>query len=123
MAAELYGLEILSRNIEDETNNTTRFLIIGKRATPASGDDKTSLLISADNKPGALYRMLEPLARNGISMTRIESRPSRQGMWNYVFFVDIEGHKSEPSISKAIQELSATASMVKILGSYPRAVL
>lgn len=123
MAAELYGLQILSRNIEDETNNTTRFLIIGKRATPASGDDKTSLLISADNKPGALHRMLEPLARNGISMTRIESRPSRQGMWNYVFFVDIEGHKSEPSISKALKDLSETASMVKILGSYPRAVL
>ncbi|MDH5712226.1 MAG: prephenate dehydratase [Gammaproteobacteria bacterium] len=123
MAAELYGLDILSRNIEDETNNTTRFLIIGKRATPASGNDKTSLLVSADNKPGALYRMLEPLARNGISMTRIESRPSRQGMWNYVFFVDIEGHKSEPDISKALKELSETAGMVKILGSYPRAVL
>ena len=123
MAAELYGLDILSRNIEDESNNTTRFLIIGKRATPPSGDDKTSLLITADNKPGALYRMLEPLARNGISMTRIESRPSRRGMWNYVFFVDIEGHKSEPSINQAISELNGTASMVKILGSYPRAVL
>lgn len=123
MAAELYGLEIMSRNIEDETNNTTRFLIIGKRATPASGDDKTSLLITADNKPGSLYRMLEPLARNGISMSRIESRPSRQGMWNYVFFVDIEGHKSEPAISKALKELGETAGMVKILGSYPRAVL
>ncbi|MDH5444540.1 MAG: prephenate dehydratase [Gammaproteobacteria bacterium] len=123
MAAELYGLDILSRNIEDETNNTTRFLIIGKRATPPSGDDKTSLLVTADNKPGALYRMLEPLARNGISMTRIESRPSRQGMWNYVFFVDVEGHKSEPDINKALKELSETAGMVKVLGSYPRAVL
>lgn len=123
MAAELYSLDILSRNIEDETNNTTRFLIVGKRATPPSGDDKTSLLVSADNKPGSLFRMLEPLARNGISMTRIESRPSRQGMWNYVFFVDIEGHKSETSISKALNELGETAAVVKILGSYPRAVL
>ena len=74
-----------------------------------------------DNKSGSLYHMLEPLARNNISMTRIESRPSRQGMWNYVFFVDVEGHKSEPSISKALTELSETASMVKILGSYPQA--
>lgn len=86
IAAELYGLNIVSRNIEDEVNNTTRFLVIGKRVTPPSGDDKTSLLLLADNKPGSLYRMLEPLARNGISMTRIESRPSGQGMWNYVFF-------------------------------------
>jgi len=122
-AAELYGLTILVRNIEDEVNNTTRFLIIGKRATPASGDDKTSLLVMTDNKPGSLYRMLEPLARNGISMTRIESRPSRQGMWNYIFFVDVEGHTSEPHLAKALRELGETASRVKVLGAYPRAVL
>lgn len=76
-----------------------------------------------DNKSGSLYHMLEPLARNNISMTRIESRPSRQGMWTYVFFVDVEGHKSERSINQALKELGESASMVKILGSYPRAVL
>ncbi|MDH5178778.1 MAG: prephenate dehydratase [Gammaproteobacteria bacterium] len=123
IAAELYGLNILSRNIEDQVNNTTRFLVIGKRATPPSGDDKTSLLLITDNKPGALYRMLEPLARNGISMTRIESRPSGQGMWNYVFFVDVEGHQSEPALAKALQDLAETSTKVKVLGSYPRAVL
>ena len=122
-AADLYGLNILVRNIEDEVNNTTRFLVIGKRVTPASGDDKTSLLVMTDNKPGSLYRILEPLARNGISMTRIESRPSRQGMWNYIFFVDVEGHISEPNLAKALRELSETASRVKVLGAYPRAVL
>ncbi|MDH5778044.1 MAG: prephenate dehydratase [Gammaproteobacteria bacterium] len=122
-AAELYGLKILAKNIEDEVNNTTRFLVVGHRVTPPSGKDKTSLLLLTDNKPGALYRILEPLARNNVSMTRIESRPSGQGMWNYVFFVDVEGHRSEPKLSKALEELSESASKVKILGSYPQAVL
>lgn len=123
IAAELYGLNIISRNIEDEVNNTTRFLVIGNRVTPPSGDDKTSLLLLTDNKSGALYRMLEPLARNGISMTRIESRPSGQGMWNYVFFVDVEGHQTEPALAKALQDLEEASTKVKVLGSYPRAVL
>ena len=122
-AAERYGLKIVSANIEDEPDNTTRFLVIGKRATPPSGDDKTSLLVYTDNKPGALYAMLEPIARNGLSMTRIESRPSRQGMWNYVFFIDIEGHAEQEKVARALEELSQTASMVKVLGSYPQAVL
>ena len=89
----------------------------------ASGVDKTSLLISASNKSGSLHSILEPFAKNDISMNRIESRPSRQGMWNYVFFIDIEGHTDDPNVAKAISELKETASVVKVLGSYPKAVL
>jgi chorismate mutase/prephenate dehydratase len=122
-AAEIYDLNIISQNIEDEPDNTTRFLVVGKRATPASGSDKTSLLIYTDNKPGALYAILEPFARNAISMNRIESRPSRQGMWDYVFFVDIEGHVDDENVTQALKELEQAASSIKVLGSYPRAVL
>ncbi|MBI3562299.1 MAG: prephenate dehydratase [Gammaproteobacteria bacterium] len=122
-AADLYGLNILETNIEDEPDNTTRFLVIGKRATPRSGVDKTSLLVSTHNKPGALYGILEPLSRNAISMTRIESRPSRRAMWDYVFFIDIEGHVDDPNITQALAELGKAASVVKVLGSYPKAVL
>lgn len=123
MAAEIYDLNTVAGNIEDEPDNTTRFLIIGEREVPASGVDKTSMLISTNNKSGSLHAMLEPLAKNGISMTRIESRPSRQGMWNYVFFVDIEGHVDDANVAKAISELEEAASVVKVLGSYPKAVL
>ena len=122
-AAEIYGLNTIVGNIEDEPDNTTHFLIIGQRAVPASGADKTSMLVTANNKPGALHAMLEPLASNKLSMTRIESRPSRQGMWNYVFFIDIEGHIDDENVANALKELEQAASMVKVLGSYPRAVL
>ena len=122
-AAQIYGLELLARNIEDEPDNTTRFLIIGKQSVPPSGHDKTSLLVSTANKPGALYHLLEPLARNHVSMTRIESRPSRRGMWDYVFFVDIAGHAEEENVSQAFAELDAESSLFKVLGSYPVAVL
>lgn len=122
-AAEIYGLNIIVKNIEDEPDNTTRFLVIGKRQTPRSGADKTSILVSTQNKPGALHRILEPLMRNGISMTRIESRPSRRGMWDYVFFIDFEGHRDDENVSKALAELEVAASFLKVLGSYPRAVL
>ena len=122
-AAEIYDLNTIVSNIEDEPDNTTRFLVIGKRATPASGEDKTSMLVSAINKPGALHAMLQPFATNEISMTRIESRTSRQGMWNYVFFIDIEGHADDVNVSAALKELKNAASMVKVLGSYPKAVL
>jgi chorismate mutase/prephenate dehydratase len=123
VAAELYGLGILARNIEDQPNNTTRFLIVGRKAVPPSGCDKTSLLVATRNKPGALYHLLEPLAQTGVSMTRIESRPSRQGMWEYVFFLDIEGHAQEEKIAQALKDLAAEASLFKVLGSYPKAVL
>lgn len=123
MAAELYGTRIAVRNIEDEPNNTTRFLVIGRQHTVPSGDDKTSILVSVQNRPGALYDMLRPIASNGISMTRIESRPSRQGMWEYVFYIDLEGHREEAPVAAALAELAAKAFAVKVLGSYPRAVL
>ncbi len=122
-AAEIYGLGILVANIEDEPDNTTRFLIIGKQQVPPSGNDKTSLMVSARNQAGTLYRLLAPLVENGISMTRLESRPSRQGMWDYVFFIDIEGHASDEPVERALTALEKEAAMLRVLGSYPCAVL
>jgi chorismate mutase / prephenate dehydratase len=122
-AADIYGLRVLVANIEDEPDNTTRFLVIGREQVPPSGKDKTSLLLSASNKPGALHRLLSPLARHGISMTRIESRPSRRRVWEYVFFADIEGHAADPQVAQALDELRSEAAMLKVLGSYPRAIL
>ncbi|MBI3773913.1 MAG: prephenate dehydratase [Gammaproteobacteria bacterium] len=122
-AAEIYGLEVLVANIEDEPDNTTRFLIIGRKSPGVSGKDKTSLLLSTTNRPGALARLLVPLAEAGISMTRIESRPSRRGMWDYVFFVDIEGHAIDAKVATALDMLRKEAAMLKVLGSYPVAVL
>lgn len=122
-AAELYGLTILEHNIEDKPDNTTRFLVIGKQQVMASGNDKTSLLISVQNKPGSLYRMLKPMATHDISMTRIESRPSRQQMWEYVFYIDVEGHREDAAVAKALDALEQEAFAVKVLGSYPKAVI
>ncbi len=122
-AAEIYGLQILAANIEDEPDNTTRFLIIGRQQVGSSGHDKTSLLLSADNRAGSLYHLLAPLVESSISMTRIESRPSRRGMWDYVFFIDIEGHISNPDVAAALSILQKEATLFKVLGSYPRAVL
>lgn len=123
MAAEIYALPTLVANVEDEPDNTTRFLVIGRRSVPPSGDDKTSLLLSTDNRPGALYRMLNPFQQHNISMTRIESRPSRRGMWDYVFFVDIDGHVDDDNVASALDDMKTEASFLKVLGSYPRAVL
>lgn len=123
LAADRYELPKLMRNIEDEPDNTTRFLIIGNRSPGPSGSDKTSLLISASNRPGALYRLLDPLFRHQISMTRIESRPSRRGMWDYVFFIDILGHAEDVVVSKALMELDEVSTLLKVLGSYPQAVM
>lgn len=122
-AAEIYGLKILASNIEDEPDNTTRFLIVGRLDPLPSGDDKTSLLVSGKNRSGSLMSLLEPLARHRINMTRIESRPSRRGLWEYVFFVDVAGHMHDPKLRKAIAELEKEASFLKWLGSYPKAVL
>ncbi|PIE83598.1 MAG: prephenate dehydratase [Candidatus Contendobacter odensis] len=122
-AADIYGLPILVRNIEDEPNNTTRFLIIGTQPIPPSGDDRTALLVSSLDRPGSLFRLLEPLARHEISMTRIESRPSRRGMWDYVFFIDLDGHVEDASIASAIADLRQQASLFRVLGSYPKGVL
>lgn len=122
-AAMIYGLNTLAANIEDEQSNTTRFLVIGKQEVAPSGNDKTSLLISVQNRPGALYGLLEPFGRHRISMTRIESRPSRRAAWDYVFFVDLEGHARDAEVAAALDELADRASFVKVLGSYPAAVL
>ncbi len=122
-ASEYYDLPVLVNNIEDEPDNTTRFLVIGRHSTLPSGNDKTSLLFSTPNKPGALHDMLACFADNNVSMTRIESRPSRRGMWDYVFFVDVEGHAQDAHIKAALEKLEEQASMVKLLGSYPTAVL
>ncbi len=119
-ASEIYSLGIIARNIEDEPDNTTRFLVIGAKDVPPSGDDRTSLLISARNRPGALFSLLEPLARHGISMSRIESRPSRRGVWDYVFFVDVLGHRLESPLQQALAELEHDAPLLRVLGSYPR---
>lgn len=120
-AAEVFGLAICAENIEDDPKNTTRFLTIGTQQIEPSGNDKTSLVMSAKNRPGAIYELLAPLARHGVSMTRLESRPSRTHLWEYVFFVDIEGHQKEEKISAALATLRDKAAFLKILGSYPAA--
>ena len=124
-AAEIYGLTLLANEIEDRPDNTTRFLVVGRKLFSASGADRTTLLVSAadTDDAGALFRLLEPLAEHRVNMTRIESRPSHKRKWDYVFFIDIEGHVSDPSVAKALAALEERASLFKILGSYPRAVL
>jgi len=122
-AAGIYQLKVVASNIEDEPDNTTRFLVIGRKMPAPSGKDKTSLLLSTPNQPGALQALLTPLAQSGISMTRIESRPSRRGTWDYVFFIDIEGHVDDPAVAAVLQTLEQKAAMLKVLGSYPRAVI
>jgi chorismate mutase/prephenate dehydratase len=122
-AAERFGLVKLAQNIEDEPNNTTRFLALGYHETTASGRDKTSLVMSAQNKPGAVHQLLSPLAEHGVSMTKFESRPSRTGLWEYVFFVDVEGHAGEERVQRTLDALRERAAFVKVLGAYPVAVL
>lgn len=119
MASDFYGLGILASGIEDETNNTTRFLVIGHQYLEATGDDKTSLVVSSNNQPGLLHRLLEPIARHNINMTRLESRPSRQGVWEYVFFIDIEGHRDDDNVQSLLSEIQTLSSLFKVLGSYP----
>jgi chorismate mutase/prephenate dehydratase len=123
-AAEVYGLNVIVPEIEDAPDNTTRFLVIGRKLFSASGNDKTTLLVSAGDtqSPGALHRLLGPLAQHGISMTRIESRPSRRRKWDYVFFIDVVGHADQHPLSTALQELEKQSSLFRVLGSYPCAV-
>jgi chorismate mutase/prephenate dehydratase len=121
-AAARFGLNVLAENIEDDPRNTTRFLVLGKQQVAPSGNDKTSLVLSATNRPGAVHDLLAPLNKHGVSMTRFESRPARSGMWEYVFFMDIEGHQQDGKVAAALSELRQVAAFVKILGSYPVAV-
>ena len=121
-AAAIYGLAILAPHIEDEPNNTTRFWVLGRQQVPPSGNDETSLVMSAPNKPGALLHLLEPFAKHGVSMTRFESRPARTGLWEYLFFVDFAGHRQDPAAAAALAELATRAPFLKLLGSYPAGV-
>ena len=123
-AAEIYGLGILAPRIEDSDDNTTRFLVLGRQLLRPSGDDRTTLMVSpADEGAGALLRLLEPLATHGVSMTRIESRPSRKRKWHYVFFIDLVGHADDPPVAAALADLRARAALFRVVGSYPRAIL
>jgi chorismate mutase/prephenate dehydratase len=123
-AGERYGLQALARSIEDDPSNTTRFLVLGGLQPGPSGRDRTSLVMSAENKPGAVHALLTPLAQHGVSMTRIESRPARAraALWEYLFFVDLEGHEKDERVAAAIAALRGKAPFLKILGSYPVAV-
>jgi chorismate mutase/prephenate dehydratase len=124
-AADVYQLGILFRDVEDQGDNTTRFLAIGRKLFPPSGNDKTSLLISATGTkgPGVLMHLLEPLARHHVNMTRIESRPSRRKKWDYVFFVDVDGHAEDEPVAIALDEVKSNADLFRVLGAYPKAVL
>ncbi len=122
-AADLFGLNVLAENIEDDAKNTTRFLVLGAHDVAPSGNDKTSLVMTSKNTPGAMVQLLEPLARHGVSMTKFESRPSKQGLWDYVFFVDLEGHQNDTKVQAALMECEQRASFLKVLGSYPAAVI
>lgn len=119
LAAEKYGLNVLKKNIEDENTNTTRFLVLGKNTVGPTGSDKTSLIVSAPNAPGAIHSILSPFSNYGISMTKLESRPAKNSLWEYVFFIDIQGHIKEKKIALAIQEIRNKTPFVKFLGSYP----
>ncbi len=118
-AAAVYGLKIIAGNIEDEPQNSTRFLVISAHDAGPSGKDKTSLVMSTRNVPGAVHALLTPLARHGVSMSRLESRPARTGRWEYLFYVDLEGHQQDANVGQALQELGEKAAFLKNLGSYP----
>ena len=120
VAAEIYDLKLLARNVEDEPDNTTRFLVIGKQSVPRTGNDKTSVVFSAKNRPGSLFELLESFKKRDVNMTRIESRPSRSGLWEYAFFIDVDGHVTDAKVRAALEEIDAHAAFFKVLGSYPQ---
>ncbi len=131
-AAEIYQLDLVAEKIEDTPDNTTRFIILGKQDVEQSSDfkeeegittDKTSIMVTSANKSGALFDLLKPISENGLSMTRIESRPAKNALWHYVFFIDIDGHTSNSKVATALETIRQQANSMKILGSYPKAVL
>ncbi|HBZ05379.1 prephenate dehydratase [Massilia sp.] len=119
MAGEQYGLGVVQAHIQDDPHNRTRFVVIGQHATTPSGKDRTSLVLAVPNRAGAVYNLLAPLAKHGVSMSRFESRPARTGAWEYYFYVDIEGHRQDPAVASALAELQDNAAFFKLLGSYP----
>ena len=119
-AAKLFSLRIVARNIEDRSDNTTRFLVLGEQQIEPCGDDKTTIIVSTHNEPGALLKVLEPFASRSISLSRIETRPSKTEVWSYVFFVDFDGHESDPNIKSVLEEVRAVSTNVRSLGSYPK---
>ncbi|HEY0877217.1 MAG TPA: prephenate dehydratase [Zeimonas sp.] len=121
-AAMRYGLQIVAAGIQDDPHNRTRFAVIGEYACAASGDDQTSVIASVPDRAGAVHALIEPLARHGVSMKRFESRPARQGLWEYLFYIDLLGHRDEPAVAAALAEMAAQSSFCKIVGSYPRAI-
>jgi len=121
LAARLYGVPVLRSRIEDNPHNATRFLVVGRRPVGPTGRDKTTILFAMRNEPGSLYRILEPLARVGINLTKIESRPAKQGPWEYVIFVDLEGHRDTPGVASVLREIGERTLFLKVLGSYPAA--
>jgi chorismate mutase/prephenate dehydratase len=121
IAAERYGLKLVAENIEDESRNVTRFVVIAMHDATPTGHDRTSLVMSTRNRPGAINELLVPFAQHAVSMSRLESRPARGGLWEYLFFVDIEGHQEDDNVRRALTEMREKATFVKILGSYPRA--
>jgi chorismate mutase/prephenate dehydratase len=123
MAAKLYDLEKIAETIEDRPDNSTRFLIIGNQDVPASGEDKTSIVVAMRNQPGALHDLLEPFHRHQIDLTRLETRPSRTGVWNYVFFIDFHGHRDDAQVAAVLEEVQLRCAELKVLGSYPVGVL
>jgi len=120
-AGQVYDLKVVRERIEDQVNNFTRFLVIGRKVTESSGDDKTSLMFAVKDEPGILHRMLEPFAKRGVNLCKIESRPMKKKAWEYIFFLDLLGHIADPLVAEAVEELRACCQFVKVLGSYPRA--
>ena len=119
-AADLFNLTTLFENIEDEQNNSTRFLVLSSQDVKPSNNDKTSIVVATKNKPGAIAELVAPFSKNKVSMTKLESRPSKIGMWEYVFFIDMEGHQENKSVKAALNIIESKASFMKILGSYPK---
>jgi len=120
-AAEIYGMQIIAQEIEDNPNNFTRFFILARQDSPPTGNDKTSIVFSVKHRPGALYEFLKDLAARNINLTKIESRPTRQKPWEYNFYLDFEGHREDEAADEVLDNLEKTALFVKVLGSYPKA--
>lgn len=121
LAAELFGLRVAEARIQDLAANATRFLVLGPKAAEPTGRDRTSLLVMAQDGPGALLRLLEPLARRGLNLSRIQSRPTRRKLWEYAFFLDVEGHAEDAPMKEALADLRTASASLSVLGSYPRA--